>query len=121
MREPLDESVHWFLSGVFNSFVANYLVRLRGGTHVPASVIHQLPVPHPPRASTSFTTIATLARTAAANPSSAATRAELQAHVTLAYGLDEEDLVHVLATFPIIPAHERTAALAAFRVVRDEL
>jgi hypothetical protein len=49
MREPREESIHWFLCGVFNSFVANYLVRLRGGTHVPAAVIHQLPVPVPAR------------------------------------------------------------------------
>ena len=45
LREPRDQALHWFLCGVFNSFVANYLIRLRGGTHVPAAVIHQLPVP----------------------------------------------------------------------------
>ena len=49
LREPRDEPLHWYLCGVFNSFVANYLVRLRGGTHVPAAVIHQLPVPVVPR------------------------------------------------------------------------
>ncbi|HEX9367828.1 MAG TPA: N-6 DNA methylase [Vicinamibacterales bacterium] len=121
MREPRDEAVHWFLCGVFNSFVANYLVRLRGGTHVPAAVIHQLPVPVPARESGAFAIIAGLARAAAADPRDAVARAELQARVTRAYGLDEEDLVHVLATFPIVPEEERHATLSAFRRVRDEL
>jgi hypothetical protein len=118
MREPAAESLHWFLCGVFNSFVANYLVRLRGGTHVPAAVIHQLPVPVPPGDSDAFKVIVSLSRAAAGD---AAVRAELQARVTRAYGLDERDLVHVLATFPLVPEDERNAALDAFRRVRDEL
>jgi hypothetical protein len=121
MREPREEDAHWFLCGVFNSFVANYLVRLRGGTHVPAAVIHQLPVPMPARASDAAAAIVRLSRAAAADPRDAAARAELQARVTRAYGLDEDDLVHVLATFPIVPEAERNATLSAFRRVRDEL
>ncbi|HVD92351.1 MAG TPA: Eco57I restriction-modification methylase domain-containing protein, partial [Vicinamibacterales bacterium] len=119
MREPEDEDVHWFLCGVFNSYVANYLVRLRGGMHVPAAVIHQLPVPRP-SAGLSFT-IAALSREAAAHPSNAGARAELQARVTRAYGLDEHDLIHVLSTFPIVPGIDRAAALGAFRAIRDGL
>jgi hypothetical protein len=121
MREPADEDVHWFLCGVFNSFVANYLVRLRGGTHVPASVIHQLPVPCPSRQSPSFISIAALSRAAAARSPGADVRAELHARVTRAYGLDDDDLLHVLSTFPLVPERERAAALVAFRSVRDEL
>jgi Eco57I restriction-modification methylase len=121
MREPADEEVHWFLCGVFNSFVANYLVRLRGGTHVPAAVIHQLPVPRPARGSTTFASIVSASRTAAADPSSTAARAAVHARVAHAYGLDDADLVHVLGTFPIVSAHERDAALAVFRAMRDGL
>ena len=121
MREPRDESLHWFLCGVFNSFVANYLIRLRGGTHVPAAVIHQLPVPVPPRDSEAFAAIVRLARAAADHPEDGAGARELQARVTLAYGLDDHDFVHVLATFPLVPEVEREAALSAFRRVRDEL
>jgi hypothetical protein len=121
MRDPPAESVHWFLCGVFNSFVANYLVRLRGGTHVPASVIHQLPVPVPAKESGAFSEIVRLSRAAAAAPADPTTRAELQARVTHAYGLDEDDLIHVLATFPLVPEDERDGALRVFRRVRDEL
>jgi hypothetical protein len=121
LRDPRDESLHWFLCGVFNSFVANYLIRLRGGTHVPAAVIHQLPVPVLPLDSGGFAAIVRLARAAAEHPAAAQVRAELQARVTLAYGLDDHDFVHVLATFPLVPEVEREAALSAFRRVRDEL
>ena len=121
MREPPVESLHWVLCGVFNSFVANYLVRLRGGTHVPAAVIHQLPVPVVPRDSDAFKVIVSLSRAAAADPADTAARAELQARVTHAYGLDERDFIHVLTTFPLVPEDERDAALHAFRRVRDGL
>ena len=118
MRAPRHEDVQWYLCGIFNSFVANYLIRLRGGTHVPASVIHQLPVPAPPRESAAFTAIATLSRAAAGD---ARARAEIHARAALAYGLDEDDVAYVLQTFPLVPEHERDAALHEFRRVRDGL
>jgi hypothetical protein len=118
MREPRHEDVHWYLCGIFNSFVANYLVRLRGGTHVPASVIHQLPVPAPPKESESFMTIARLSRMAVQD---ARARAEINARAAIAYGLDEDDVIHVLNTFPLVPEVERRAALHQFRRVRDGL
>jgi hypothetical protein len=121
MREPRDAPLHWFLCGVFNSFVANYLIRLRGGTHVPAAVIHQLPVPVPRRDSETFAAIVRLSRAVAARPEEPAVRAELQARVALAYGLDDHDFVHVLTTFPLVPEVEREAALIAFRHMGDEL
>jgi hypothetical protein len=121
MREPRDPALHWFLCGVFNSFVANYLVRLRGGTHVPAAVIHHLPVPLVPRDGDAFQRIVALSRAAAADPGGGAVRAALHAAVTRMYGLDETELSHVLATFPIVPREERDAVLAAFRRERDEL
>lgn len=116
LRTEVDESLHWFLCGIFNSFPANYLVRLRGGTHVPAAAIHHLPVPVLPRDSPAFGRIAALARVAASDEHA---RAELHGRSAVAYGLEEPDLVHVLGTFPLVPEHERRAALAAFRRVRD--
>ena len=47
-----------FLCGLFNSFVANYLVRLRVSTHVTASIVERLPVPRPARDSPAFVEIA---------------------------------------------------------------
>jgi hypothetical protein len=121
MREPADAPLHWFLCGVFNSFVANYLIRLRGGTHVPVAVIQHLPVPVLPRDSDRFAAIVRLSRAASAEPRDAEVRAELQARVTHAYALDDEDLIHVLSTFPLVPEDERRATRDAFLRVRDEL
>jgi hypothetical protein len=119
LREPRDQALHWFLCGVFNSFVANYLIRIRGGTHVPAAVIHQLPVPAPGRDSAAFERIVRLARAIAADPDNGSIRAALQAHVTRAYSLSEGELLHVLNTFPLVADAERADALAAFRTLAD--
>ena len=114
LREALDDDQQHFLCGVFNSFVANYLVRMRVSTHVGASVIEQLPVPRPPRDSIAFTSISTLARTLTANPANEAAAATLQASVAHLYGLDAAAFAHVLATFPLIDPAVRAAALNAF-------
>ena len=111
LRERLDDERQWFLSGVLNSYVANYFVRLRGGTHVPASVIQRLPVPFdvPP---SSMKTIAGLARALARAPAPA-DAARLQAEVARLYGLARDEFAHVLSTFPLVAASERDAALQA--------
>jgi hypothetical protein len=80
-----------------------------------------VPLPVPARDSGAFTAIVGLSRTAAADPFNAAARAELHARVTSAYQLDEEDLIHVLGTFPLVPEEERNSALDAFRRMRDKL
>ncbi len=111
LREALEEDRQWFLCGVFNSFVANYCVRLRGGTHVPAAVIQQLPVPWPV-AGAAMKSIAAKARRCAAD-SRDEDAARLQAEVARLYGLTRDEFAHVLATFPLVGAAARDAALAA--------
>jgi Eco57I restriction-modification methylase len=110
LREALDEERQWFLCGVFNSYAANYWIRLRGGTHVPASVIHTLPVPMP--GDDDRRAIASLARRLSEGPRPAAA-AVLQASVARLYGLTREEFAHVLSTFPLIDPDERAAALRA--------
>jgi Eco57I restriction-modification methylase len=112
VREPLDEEAQWFLCGVFNSYAANYCVRLRGGTHVPAAVIQRLPVPYdlPP---TVVKSIAAGARELATTPH-ASHAARLQAGVARVYGLTRAEFAHVLSTFPLVAPPERDRALQAF-------
>ena len=50
----LDEDAQHFLAGIFNSFVANYLVRLRVSTHVTVAIVERLPMPRPRRGSAAF-------------------------------------------------------------------
>ena len=47
LKESLPLPQQQYLCGMFNSFVANYLVRLRINTHVSAAVIDRLPIPRP--------------------------------------------------------------------------
>lgn len=118
LRHPADEALQWFLCGIFNSFVANYLVRLRRGTHLPAATIHQLPVPVLPRNSDDFSLIGSLARTAY---DSDASRAEVHARSARAYEFDADDFAHVLHTFPLVPELERHAAYEAFVRLEDAI
>jgi hypothetical protein len=37
------------------------------------------------------------------------------------YGIDADELRHILSTFPLVPASERAAVLDAFSSEKDEL
>ena len=45
--------------------------------------------------------------------------AQVQALVARLYGLDEEDLAHVLATFPLIPDEIKEGILREFHAFTD--
>ena len=110
----IDDDEQAFLCGIFNSFVANYLVRLRVGTHVTTSIIARLPVPTPPRDSAAFRTIAELSIRLSAEPDDPVATAQLHARVARLYGLTETEFRHVLDTFPLVPADERSRAMEAY-------
>lgn len=113
LKDDVDEDVRWFLCGVFNSFVANYLVRLRVSTHVTVAIIERLPVPVVDAASTEFAEIATLARALARDPHEAAAYVALQVAVGRLYRLAGIELQHILQTFPLVDPSCRAAILAA--------
>ena len=120
VRTPLPPEAHWFLCGVFNSVVANYLVRLRGGTHIPAAVIHRLPVPCPPLADRRLREIAALAERLS-HRRAIEIEAELNARVADLYQLDARDLEHVLSTFPLIGDALKAAIAVAFSAVSSAI
>ncbi len=115
VRSPTRLDVQWFVCGVLNSYVADYLVRLTVSTHVTISTVERLPVPAPPIGSAAFQAVIDesrqIARTGGA---SREVRAVLQARVALLYGLDRDELQHVLQTFPLVPHVDRDATSAAF-------
>ena len=111
---PNDEELHWFMCGVFNSFVANYLVRLRGGTHVTAATMELLRVPRPPRIDPAVRAIAALARRLSRQQNDTRAYVDLQVRTALLYALSREEFDHVLATFPLIEADIRDACSTAF-------
>jgi hypothetical protein len=112
LKTPLDEEAQHFLAGMFNSFVANYLVRLRVTTHVTVAIVERLPLPKPDRRSAGFTTVALCARRLSQHPEDLETYARLQATAARLYGLDSTALAHILDTFPLVGSDIRGASLA---------
>jgi hypothetical protein len=116
MKGDAPEDLSWFLCGVFNSFVANYLVRLRVTTHVTVTIVEQLPVPIVDRQSPEYRFIASSARRLAREPGDERTGAALQAAVARLYGLQSPQFERVLETFPLVSRATVEAVRAAFTV-----
>ena len=114
LKEALDEETQQFLCGIFNSYVANYLVRMRVGTHVTASLIARLPVPRPPSGDADREEIARLSGAIASGMAPPDGEARLNAKVARLYGLSPHQFRRVLDTFPLVPAPDRDTAFALF-------
>jgi Eco57I restriction-modification methylase len=114
IKQPADQRLQQFLCAIFNSFVANFLVRLRVGTHVTAGLVAQLPVPKPPRSSPIFDEVVSLGAALCADPRNTDALARLQARVAHLYGVREAELRHILDSFPLVPREERDAVARAF-------
>jgi hypothetical protein len=113
LRTPLTLADQHVLAGLLNSFVVNYLVRLRVTTHVTASVVERLPVPTRADAPSAAREIAVLARRLARHRD-AGDEARLQALVARLYQLTTEEFAYVLSTFPLVPEAVRANALNVF-------
>jgi len=117
LKTPLPLDGQHVLCALLNSFVANYLIRLRVNTHVTVSLVSRLRVPVLDRDSRTFRRLSTLAQTLMHSPAAAEQQpeyAELQGLVARLYGLSESDFAHVLSTFPLIPEAVKAAALTHF-------
>ena len=116
LKTALSEVDQDFLCGVFNSFVANYLVRLRVTMHVTTQVIAHLPVPRPATLSPLYATITTLAarlRQSSA-PQQHPAYPELQAAVAHLYMLTGDEFRRILSTFPLVDEATREETMKRF-------
>jgi hypothetical protein len=121
LKTPLPSSSQHALCALLNSFVANYLVRLRVNTHVTVALVSRLPVPRFDADDPHFRALTDLSRALTNAREPAETRpeyAQLQAHAARLYGLTSEAFEHVLGTFPLIPTEARSNALAIFNAFR---
>jgi hypothetical protein len=106
------------LCALLNSFVANYLLRLRVNTHVTVALVSRLPIPVIRRGHPLFARLLSLSRTLATSGERVEEMpgyAALQALVAEAYGLTAEEYEHVLSTFPLIDPRMREESLARFK------
>jgi hypothetical protein len=113
LRTPLPPARLHFLCGLFNSFVLNYLVRLRVTTHVTTSIVERLPVPLLDAGRPRFREISALARLLSRKPAADA-EARLNAAVARLYELTSDEYAHVLGTFPLVPRDARARSLEEF-------
>jgi Eco57I restriction-modification methylase len=115
LRPQLPLATQYFLCGLFNSFVLNYLVRLRVTTHVTTAIVERLPVPRCDR-TPAGREIAALARICGRGAEGAASAlAKLNARVAELYQLDVEEFAHVVGTFPLVPQEDRDRAMREFQ------
>jgi hypothetical protein len=115
LRSPLHASDQLVLCAMLNSYIANFLVRLRVTTHVTLAVMNWLPVPRPPAGGALYADLLRCGRALTDNPADPAASAVLHAAAASAYGLTEQELAHVLASFPLVPRDDRAAVLERFR------
>lgn len=116
-RTHLAEPDTWCLTGLLNSLVTNYLVRLQMSTHVTAALLARLPVPRPDAATGAHRRLVDCARALA--PTRAVDEnlpafAELNAVSARLYGLSSDEYRHLVATFPLLSDELRHACVEAF-------
>ena len=114
LKGDVNPDLQLFLCAIFNSFVANYIVRMRVGTHVTVAIMERLPVPRPSTDSSAFLRIVALTNRVMTTPADKTATARIQAAVAHLYQLSSRDFQHVLGTFPLVPVTERRAAMDEF-------
>ncbi len=127
-----------FLCAVWNTFVLDWLLRTKVTTTVNFFYVYQLPVPRLTRGDRYFDALVErAARLICTTPEfdelarevglaghqqgvtddveRAQLRAEIDGLVAHLYGLDKEELSHVLSTFPLVPQSTKDTVLDAYR------
>ncbi len=140
-KRLVDLPTQLFLCAVWNSFVLDWMIRLKVTTTLNYFYMEQLPVPRLTAADPAFRPLVERAarlvgttaefddllkeifgpkathRTHGERTSArrAKLRAEIDAQVAHLYGLTEPEFTHILGNFPLVPVETKAAALAAFR------
>jgi hypothetical protein len=113
LRTPTTLSHQYFLCGLFNSLVVNYLVRMRVTTHVTTATVERLPMPPPGYSPSAQREIAALARRLSRHDDRTAW-VRLQVLSARLYQLTPSEFAHVLETFPLIARDRRDQALNTY-------
>lgn len=143
-KEPSSELALLYVTGLLNSFVVDFALRSTVSQNLTMFFIYQLPIPRltesDSRACAVSVRVAKLICTTAEFDKLAQSagikshkqgvtefagraklRAELDGLIAHLYGLTEEEFVHVLSTFPLVPDPVKIAAHNAYRDVERGL
>jgi hypothetical protein len=118
LKTPLPADAQHVLCALLNSFVANYLIRMRVNTHVTVALVSRLRIPFVRAEDEQFRALAALSHRLASGAGSIEETSEypeLQAMVAKLYGLTSDEFEHVLGTFPLVSEEARQRALTIFR------
>jgi hypothetical protein len=137
LNDSPNESLLLYLMTIFNSVTFDWFMRLKVSAHVNPSYVYQSPVPQPGEIGPAYEQLivraARLVRPveefsglvdsmglAAMDPQMsdeqrAGLRAEIDAIVAHLYGINDEELKHILATFPIVSEQTKRLILETFR------
>ena len=133
-----------YLCGIMNSYVVDYIIRLKVTTNLTFFLVYPTPVPRLAATDANFNLIAKRAaqlicttpefddlaksvgltdhRDGVTEPvARGKLRAELDGLVAHLYGLNDAEFQHILATFPLVPEPQKIAAYNAFRDVARAL
>lgn len=139
-KRLIDSATQLVLCALWNSYVLDWIIRLKVTTTLNFFYLHQLPVP---RLSIKDAVFAPLAKRAAqlicvqpefdalakeadlrdhrdgiTDPAARARlRAEIDGLVAHLYGLSDEEFLHILGTFPLVPESVKVNAYNAYRKV----
>jgi hypothetical protein len=117
LRTPLTLPSQRVLCALFNSYVANYIIRLRVNTHVTVSLVSRLPVPCIEAAHPLFSRLAQCSealRCGTAPVEEMEEYVEIQAIAAHLYRLSSAHFEHVLSTFPLVPHEVRARVFQRF-------
>jgi Eco57I restriction-modification methylase len=117
LRTALPLATQRVLCALLNSYVANYVIRLRVNTHVTVSLVSRLPVPVVHLTNPLFTRLRRCAETLARGTEPVEEMeeyAEIQAIAAHLYRLTPARFEHVLSTFPLVPSEVRQRAFERF-------
>jgi hypothetical protein len=133
----IESDYKWILLSVFNSYIFDWLIRLKITSHLNMFYVYQMPMPKVPDSRTLRVLIINSAKLMCNSPefdtlakqvglknwnegvknknARIQLRAELDAVVAQLYGLSEEEFTHVLSTFPIVDDGVKNKSLEEFR------
>jgi hypothetical protein len=114
LKTLLRRQDQYVLCALLNSFVANYLIRLRVNTHVTVSLVSRLPMPVVRAGEPAYERLALLSRELMTSREAVEAMdqyAELQALVAKLYRCSREEFEHILSTFPLISEQTKSATL----------
>ena len=120
LRTPLPLVQQHFLSGLFNSYVLNTLVRLLMGSHVTTSLVEALPVPRWCGSPLQLEIARGAERLAAPRENHVEDDSALQASVARLYHLDSQVFGRILESFPLVPARDRERAFGRLKLHTGE-